>query len=70
MGLGPKQWKCKDCGRKHGNDRKQCISCGYSVLTPVDNERLLGRLVSAVLALLPAVLSVLTMGALAWVLFF
>ncbi|USZ69884.1 hypothetical protein NGM10_15885 (plasmid) [Halorussus salilacus] len=70
MGLGPSQWKCKDCGRKHRTDRKQCVGCGYSVLTPVDNERRLSRAVSVGLALLPAVLAVLTMGVLAWMLFF
>jgi len=70
MALGPKQWQCKDCGRKHSTDRKQCVSCGYSVLTPVDNERRVSRLFSALLALLPAILSILTMGLLAWALFF
>ena len=70
MGLGSKKWKCKDCGRKHRSSPKQCVECGYSVLTPVDNERRLGQLMDVGLALLPAILSVLTMGLLAWVLFF
>lgn len=70
MALGSKKWKCKDCGRKHRSDRKQCVECGYSVLTPVDDGRRLGRLLDLGLALLPALLSVLTMGLLAWVLFF
>ncbi|WP_132058658.1 hypothetical protein [Halorussus amylolyticus] len=70
MGLGSNTWKCKDCGRKHRTDRKQCVSCGYSVLTPVDNERQLGRILDVALALFPALLSILTMGLLAWVLFF
>ncbi|WP_137286230.1 hypothetical protein [Halorussus salinisoli] len=70
MGLGPRQWQCKDCGRKHRTDRKQCVECGYSVLKPVDNEKRLDRLSSAMLALLPAILAVLTMGLIAVVLFF
>lgn len=70
MGLGPSQWQCKDCGRKHRTDRKQCVKCGYSVLTPVDNVRRLDRLSHALLALLPVLLSILTMGLMAWVLFF
>ncbi|MFC4451471.1 hypothetical protein [Halorussus aquaticus] len=70
MGLGPKQWKCKDCGRQHATDRKQCIECGYSVLKPVDNEKRLDRLSTVVLALLPTLLAVLTMGLIAWVMFF
>ena len=70
MGLGSKRWKCKDCGRKHRTDRKQCVECGFTVLTPVDDERRLDRLSTTVLALLPALLSILTMGLLAWALFF
>ena len=70
MDLGSKRWECKDCGRRHRTDRKQCVECGYSVLTPVDDRRRLDRLSTAVLALLPAILSILTMGLLAWVLFF
>jgi hypothetical protein len=70
MGFGSKRWKCKDCGRKHRTDRKQCVECGFSVLTPVDDERRLDRLSTAMLALLPALMSILTMGLLAWVLFF
>lgn len=70
MGLGSKRWKCKDCGRKHRTDRKQCVECGFSVLTPVNDQRRLDRLSTATLALLPALLSILTMGLLAWVLFF
>jgi predicted ATP-dependent serine protease len=70
MGIGPKQWECKDCGRKHRTDRKQCIECGYSVLRPVDNEQRLGSLTNALLALLPALLALLTMGVIAWVMFF
>jgi ribosomal protein L37E len=70
MSFGPKNWKCKDCGRKHRNDRKQCVECGYSVLEPVDNERRASKLANAVLALLPALLAILTMGLMAWVLFF
>lgn len=70
MGIGPKRWECKDCGRKHRTDRKQCVECGFSVLTPVDNEQRIDRLSTVVLALLPAILSILTMGLLAWVLFF
>ena len=70
MGLGPKRWKCKDCGRRHRTNRKQCVECGFSVLTPVDDERRLDRLSTTALALLPALLSMLTMGLLAWVLFF
>lgn len=70
MGLEPKKWKCKDCGRKHRTDRKQCVECGYSVLTPVDNQNRLDNLSSTLLALLPALLSMITMGLLAWVLFF
>jgi hypothetical protein len=70
MGIGPKKWECKDCGRKHHSDRKQCVECGYSVLRPVDNEQFLDRLSTAMLALLPAILAMLTMGLLAWVLFF
>lgn len=70
MGLGPKKWECKDCGRRHRNDRKQCVSCGYSVLRPIDNERRLGRFTNAMLALLPAILALLTMGLIAFVMFF
>lgn len=70
MGLGTKQWECKDCGRRHHTDRKQCVDCGYSVLTPVDTQKRLTRLTHAVLAVLPAVTAVITMGLLAWVLFF
>lgn len=70
MGLGPKSWKCKDCGRKHRTDRRQCVECGYSVLKPVDNERRASKLANALLALLPAALALLTMGLMAWVLFF
>ncbi|WP_135854292.1 hypothetical protein [Halorussus salinus] len=70
MGIGPKQWECKDCGRKHRTDRKQCVECGYSVLRPVDNEQRLGSLTNALLALLPALLALLTMGLIAWVMFF
>lgn len=70
MGLGPKQWKCKDCGREHRTDRKQCVECGYSVLKPVDGEKRLDRLSTVVLALLPTLLAVLTMGLIAWVMFF
>jgi hypothetical protein len=70
MGLGSKRWECKDCGRRHQSDRKQCVECGYSVLTPVDDRRRLDRLSTVVLALLPAILSILTMCLLAWVLFF
>lgn len=70
MGLGPKQWECKDCGHKHRANRKQCARCGYIVLGPVDAEQGMGKLLTTVLALLPAILSVLTMGLLAWVLFF
>ena len=69
MGIGPKQWECKDCGRKHRTDRKQCVECGYSVLRPVDNEQRLGSLTNALLALLPALLALLTMGVIAWVMF-
>ena len=69
MGFGPKQWQCKDCGRKHSTDRKQCVECGYSVLRPVDNEQRLGSLTNALLALLPALLALLTMGVIAWVMF-
>lgn len=68
--VGSKRWKCKDCGRKHRTDRKQCVECGFSVLTPVDDQQRLDRLSTAMLALLPAILSILTMGLLAWVLFF
>lgn len=70
MGLRSSKWQCKDCGRKHQTERKQCVECGYTVMTPVDNARRLDRLSSAMLALLPAILSILTMGLLAWVLFF
>ena len=70
MGIGPKQWECKDCGRKHRSDRKQCVECGYSVLRPVNNEQRLGKLTNALLALLPALLALLTMGLIAWALFF
>lgn len=70
MAFGPKRWKCKDCGQGHQSDRKQCVKCGYSVLKPVDEEQRLDKLSNALLALLPALLSLLTMGALAWVLFF
>ena len=69
MGIGPKQWECKECGRKHSTDRKQCVECGYSVLRPVDNEQRLGSLTNALLALLPALLALLTMGVIAWVMF-
>jgi len=69
MGIGPKQWECKECGRKHRTDRKQCVECGYSVLRPVDNEQRLGSLTNALLALLPALLALLTMGVIAWVMF-
>lgn len=70
MSLGSKKWQCKDCGRKHRSNCKQCVECGYSVLTPVDDERRLGRVLDTALALLPALLSVFTMGVLAWTLFF
>ena len=70
MSLGPKRWKCKDCGRKHRTDRKQCVECGYSVLAPVDDERRLDRLTTVLLGLLPALLAVLTMGLIAWAMFF
>lgn len=70
MGFGPNSWKCKDCGRKHSTDRKQCVKCGYSVLKPVDNERRASKLTNVMLALLPAALALLTMGLMAWVLFF
>ena len=70
MGFGPSKWQCKDCGRKHRTDRRQCVECGYTVLTPVDEARRLDRLSTAMLALLPAILSILTMGLLAWILFF
>lgn len=70
MGFGPKQWECKDCGRKHHTHRKQCVECGYSVLGPVDNEQRLDRLFNVLLALLPALLSIITMGLIAWILFF
>lgn len=69
MALGSNQWECKDCGRKHRSDRKQCVECGYTVLAPVDQEKRLDRLSNALLVLLPALLSLLTVGALAWVLF-
>jgi ribosomal protein L37E len=69
MGIGPKQWECKDCGRKHHSDRKQCVECGYSVLRPMNNEQRMGKLTNAALALLPALLAVVTMGLIAWVLF-
>jgi hypothetical protein len=70
MGFGSKRWECKDCGRRHHTDRKQCVECGYTVLAPVDDRRRLDRFSTVVLALLPAILSILTMGLLAWVLFF
>ncbi|PSQ48824.1 hypothetical protein BRD15_04680 [Halobacteriales archaeon SW_6_65_15] len=70
MGFGSKRWECKDCGRRHHTDRKQCVECGYSVLTPVDDRERVDRFSTVVLALLPAILSILTMGLLAWVLFF
>ncbi|WP_256525560.1 MULTISPECIES: hypothetical protein [Halorussus] len=40
------------------------------MLAPVDEERRLDELTSIGLALLPAIMSILTMGLLAWVLFF
>jgi len=70
MAFGSRQWECKDCGRKHTSDRKQCVECGYTVLKPVDQEARVDRLSNALFALLPAILSLLTMGLLAWVLFF
>lgn len=70
MAFGPTRWECKECGRVHGTDRKQCVKCGYSVLTPVNEEQRLDRLSNVLLALLPALLSLLTMGVIAWVLFF
>ena len=70
MRLGPSRWECQDCGRKHERNRKQCVNCGYVVLAPVDEERRLDELTSIGLALLPAIMSILTMGLLAWVLFF
>jgi ribosomal protein L37E len=70
MGFGPKQWECKDCGRRHRNDRKQCVECGYTVLRPVDNAKRAGKLTNALLAILPALLALLTMGLIAWAMFF
>lgn len=70
MAFGSTQWECKDCGRKHHSDRKQCAECGYSVLAPVDEQGRLVKVTNALFALLPAILSLLTMGLLAWVLFF
>lgn len=70
MGLGPKQWECKDCGYKHRAKQKQCARCGYIVLGPVDPNQGMGKLLTTILALLPAILSLLTIGILAWVLFF
>ena len=70
MPLGPSRWKCKECGRKHDSHRKQCVSCGYVVLTPVDGKKRADTLTTVVLGLLPAILSILTMGLIAWVLFF
>lgn len=69
MGIGPKQWECTDCGRKHRSDRKQCVACGYTVLRPVDNEQRVGRLTNALLAIIPALLALLTMGLIAWAMF-
>ncbi|WP_275897422.1 hypothetical protein [Halorussus sp. MSC15.2] len=40
------------------------------MLKPVDNEKRLDRLTTVVLALLPTLLAVLTMGLIAWVMFF
>lgn len=69
MALGGTRWRCKECGREHRTDRKQCVECGYTVLTPVDERSRLARVTNVLFALLPAILSLLTMGLLAWVLF-
>lgn len=70
MGIRPKKWECTECGRKHRDDRKQCVECGYSVLRPVNNEQRADRFTNAALAILPALLAIVTMGLIAAVLFF